>query len=196
MTQNNLYPVFLKLNVLRVLIIGGGKIAEEKLQFLLKSSPNAQLRLIAPKVNSSIYQLSEQFNISIAEKPFEDQDIEDADLIIAATDLPEVNYQVYQAAKIYRKVINVADTPGLCDFYMGSIVTKGDIKIGISTNGKSPTFAKRLREYLEELLTEESNQLVQKLSNYRNELVGDFHDKVTKLNDLTESLMSKSAHNE
>jgi precorrin-2 dehydrogenase/sirohydrochlorin ferrochelatase len=85
----------------------------------------------------------------------------------------------------------VADNPPLCDFYMGSIVTKGNLKIAISTNGKSPTLAKRLRQWLETFLPEETDALLDKLYVYRNKLKGNFEQKVLAMNKLTEKLLEQ-----
>jgi precorrin-2 dehydrogenase / sirohydrochlorin ferrochelatase len=81
----------------------------------------------------------------------------------------------------------VADTPELCDFYLGSIITKGELKIAISTNGKSPTLSKRIREFFEDILPENINDLILNLNEYRKTLKGDFEEKVNKLNELTAS---------
>ena len=89
-------------------------------------------------------------------------------------------------------MVNVADTPDLCDFYLGGIVTKGNVKIAISTNGKSPTTAKRLRQLLEEVIPEDINELVENINKYRETLKGDFEYKVETLNKLTEGLVEKS----
>jgi len=102
-----------------------------------------------------------------------------------------LNHKIYQAAKEKQILINVADTPDLCDFYLGSIVTKGDLKIAISTNGKSPTLSKRLREFFEEILPENINELIVHLHDYRNTLKGSFEEKVQRLNDITKDFLSK-----
>ena len=81
-------------------------------------------------------------------------------------------------------LVNVADTPDLCDFYLGSIVTRGDLKVAISTNGKSPTFSKRFRQLLEEILPMDVNDLLQNLNAIRDTLKGDFAYKIKKLNQL------------
>ena len=83
----------------------------------------------------------------------------------------------------------MADTPDQCDFYMGGIVTKGNLKIGISTNGKSPTLAKRLRQWLEAILPEEIDPLLETLRKYRKTLKNDFEFKVKEMNKVTESLI-------
>ena len=110
-------------------------------------------------------------------------------LVIAATNNPDVNKQIYKDAKSRNLLINVADTPELCDFYLGGIVTKGNIKIAISTNGKSPTMAKRLRQFFEDVIPEEIDDLAQNLNHFRKTIKGDFATKVTKLNKLTKGLL-------
>ncbi len=87
--------------------------------------------------------------------------------------------------------MNVADTPELCDFYLGSIVDKGNLKIAISTNGKSPTIAKRMKEQLNELIPDEIEGVIQNMHSIRQDLKGDFAEKVRQLDDLTKLLSAK-----
>jgi siroheme synthase-like protein len=88
-------------------------------------------------------------------------------------------------------LINVADTPELCDFYLGSIVQKGHLKIAISTNGKSPTIAKRIKQVLQEAIPDSLNEVLDKLQIIRDRLKGDFSEKVKQLNQITEVLVKK-----
>ena len=85
----------------------------------------------------------------------------------------------------------MADNPPYCDFYMGGIVTKGNIKIAISTNGKSPTLAKRLRQFFEEVIPDNIDDLAQNLNAFRKTIKGDFQEKVNTLNDLTKGIVNK-----
>jgi len=145
--MNTLYPVFLKLHKLNLLIVGGGYVGYEKLFFILKNSPNANITLVAKEISVQIRALRRG------------------------------------------KLVNVADTPDLCDFYLGSIVTRGDLKVAISTNGQSPTFAKRFRQVLEEVLPNDTNVLLKNLKIIRDRLTGNFTQKVKELNDITASLV-------
>ena len=190
-SNNTLYPVFLRLDRLSVLIVGAGEVGAEKLAFILKSSPDANITVVATWVSQDVEELLEKYNteIQLRIKPFEDGDIASFDIVIAATNIHEVNLDVHRAAKRQGKIVNVADTPALCDFYMGAIVTRGDLKLGISTNGKSPTFAKRFRQLLEDILPEESNSLINNLKIVRDRLGGNFEEKVKKLNHITKSLV-------
>ena len=87
------------------------------------------------------------------------------------------------------KLVNVADMPELCDFYLSSVVKKGNLKIAISTNGKSPTIAKRLKDLFNELLPEEIDELLDNMQSVRNRLKGDFNDKVNQLNAITKDFV-------
>jgi len=190
---NPLYPIFLKLHELNMLVVGAGEVGYEKLFFILKSSPNANITLVAPWVNPEIEALlkTKTFSVDVIRKEFEPKDIEGHDLVVAATNIKELNKDIRDAAKAKGKLVNVADTPALCDFYLGSIVTRGPLKVAISTNGQSPTFAKRFRQILEEILPENVEDLIQNLKIFRDQLKGDFEEKVTKLNELTSSLVEE-----
>lgn len=190
---NTLYPVFMKMNRLRLLIVGAGEVGKEKLHFLLKSSPDAQITVMAPDIAPEIMDLFQNtdYHISLIKTPFDPSVVKQFDLIIAATNIHSLNKEVYDAAKAHDKIINVADTPDLCDFYMGSIVTRGDLKVAISTNGKSPTFAKRFRQWLEANLPEETEELLPNLKKIRDQLKTSFAEKVSYLNEVTKSLIEK-----
>lgn len=192
--MNPLYPIFLKLHQLNMLIIGAGEVGYEKLFFILKSSPDAKITLVAPEVNDKIWALLAEkpgHQVRIIQKPFEASDVVGYNLVIAATDNRPLNQEVRVAAKANGILVNVADTPDLCDFYLGSIVTRGDLKVAISTNGKSPTFAKRFRQLLEDILPTDVHNLLQNLNVIRDRLKGDFAFKIKKLNQLTEDLLEK-----
>ena len=194
-TINTLYPAFFKLNKLNMLIVGAGEVGLEKLHFILKSSPDANITIVAPWQKEELLELIEKKRgehglVKIIKRKFQSSDIIGHDLIIAATNMPEVNNQVYTAAKYHGKLVNVADTPDLCDFYMGSIVTRGALKVAISTNGKSPTFAKRFRQVLEEVLPQDTNELLLNLKVIRDRLKGGFEYKVKELNRITSSLVN------
>lgn len=191
--KNELYPIFLKVNQLNIIIVGGGKVALEKLTFLLKSSPNAKVALIALDFSSEILALAIKHNILTMIRPYSRNILHKQHIVIAATNNKQVNAQIYKDAKQKQLLVNVADTPHLCDFYLGGIVTKGDVKIAISTNGKSPTMAKRLRQYFEETIPDDINLLVSNLNSFRKTLKGNFEAKVAALNKLTEGLLTEKA---
>lgn len=189
---NKLYPVFLKVHTFDVLIVGGGDVGLEKISFLLKSSPNAKVTLVAKEIKNEIKVLAkDHLSVKLIEREFFNEDLTEMQLVIIATENRALNKTIHTEAKERGILVNVADTPELCDFYMGSIVTKGDLKIGISTNGKSPTIAKRLRELFTDLLPDEIETLISNMEMIRNNIKGDFSKKVKELNKLTEHLINK-----
>jgi len=189
--KNHLFPIFLKASQLNILIVGGGKVALEKLQFLLKSSPNATVLVISKDFNQELLKFSNTHQVSIIRKGYCKEVLKNKQIVIAATDNRKINQQIYQDAKAKNILINVADTPDLCDFYLGGIVTKGNVKLAISTNGKSPTLAKRLRQFFEEFLPDNIDELAENLNTYRKTLKKDFQEKVTTLNKLTKGIIDK-----
>lgn len=191
-TGNMLYPVFFRMDKLRILVVGGGFVGLEKISSIFKNSPNANVTLVAPEIRSEIVQLSkENICLTLFYKPFERSDLYNIDLVIVATANHVLNLEVRRATKELRILTNVADTPDECDFYLGSVIKKGDLKIGVSTNGKSPTFAKRFREILEDVLPDTLQQVLDNLKEIREKLKGDFEEKVNKLNEIT-NVMKKN----
>lgn len=191
MERNELYPIFLKVSNLNILIVGGGNVGLEKLSFLLKSSPNAKVQMIAPHFLENTLQLAEKHEVEITKDVYHKRFLEGKHIVVACTDKIEVNEEVYHDCRERSILVNVADNPPFCDFYMGGIVTKGNVKVAISTNGKSPTAAKRLRQFFEDVLPENIDDLVKNLNEYRKTIKGDFEEKVEALNEFTKSLVNK-----
>ncbi|GEO10434.1 TSUP family transporter [Segetibacter aerophilus] len=189
---NNLFPVFLKLEQMRLLIVGGGNIGLEKLTTVLQNSPSTKINLVSIKIAEDIKQLAiRHSNIQLQEKAFEENDLFSADIVITALSDHRASEEICSLAKKHGKLINAADKPDLCDFYLGSVVKKGSLKIAISTNGKSPTIAKRLKEVISNMLPDEMENVLENMQSLRNGLQGDFNEKVKKLNDLTKVLVTK-----
>ncbi len=189
--MNNLFPVFLKTEILDVLIVGGGNVGLEKLEAVLKNAPETQITIVAPLIRQEISELAQNHRLTLIHEEYQPGHLTGRDIVIAGTDNKEVNRQVYLDCKREKILINVADTPDLCDFYLSSVVRKGDLKIAISTNGKSPTFAKRFREIMEEIIPESIQETLDNLQAIRNKLKGDFQSKVDKLNEITKVMKEK-----
>jgi uncharacterized protein len=191
-TANNLFPVFLKLEHLQVLLVGGGNVGLEKLRAILQNEPNTSVTLVAREVIADLKEFATSYPlVNIIEREFNNDDVNEKDIVIVAVNNKDTSRYIRNVAKEHRLLVNVADTPELCDFYLGSIVQKGSVKIAISTNGKSPTIAKRLKEVLQQAIPSEINNVVDNMQIIRNNLNGNFQEKVKQLNDLTKLLVAK-----
>jgi hypothetical protein len=189
---NQLFPVFLKLQNFHTLLVGGGNVGLEKLSALLGNSPKANVTVVADMFLPELIELSSQHStVKIIKRKFEDSDLEGAELVILATDSRDLHVYIRKLAKEKGLLLNVADTPELCDFYLGSIVKKGNLKIAISTNGKSPTVAKRIKEVLNENIPDEIDDTLAQINKLRLTLSGDFAYKVKALNQATASLVTQ-----
>lgn len=189
---NHLFPVFVKLEQLRLLIVGGGNVGLEKLQTVLQNSPATAVTLVAPEISAPIRELAATHpNIRLLERAYHGCDLEYADIAIVAVNDRSVSETVAREAKEKGILVNVADTPDLCDFYLSSVVRKGNLKIAISTNGKSPTIAKRLKEEIGSMIPEEMDSVLDNMQTIRQQMNGDFSEKVRRLNHLTEVLVAK-----
>jgi|SRR6185437_14043868 len=189
---NQLFPVFFRLDQLQLLIVGGGKAGLEKSSFLFKNSDNANVTLVAIEIRDEIRDIAYNHpHFKLIHREYQTEDLEGIDIVIAATEDHETNLLIRNEAKERGILVNVADTPELCDFYLGSVVKKGDLKIAISTNGKSPTFAKRMRELLEDVLPDNISSVIDNLRTIREKLKGDMEYKIKKMDEITSVLKDK-----
>jgi siroheme synthase-like protein len=192
-SENFLFPVFLKLEEMNVLLLGAGYVGVEKATAILTNCPTVKLRIVAQQVSHDMRTLVALYpQVIIEERPYVETDLEGVQVLFVAINNKEYSAAIRHQAREKQILVNVADTPHLCDFYMSSIVRKGHLKLAISTNGKSPTVAKRLKELLQDSLPDELDQLIENLNAIRENLRGDFADKVKKLNEITAPLKKDS----
>jgi precorrin-2 dehydrogenase/sirohydrochlorin ferrochelatase len=143
-----LFPMFLKLDGRKCVVVGAGHIAVQKLECLLESG--ADVQVIAPVASSEVQQLAQSCRLTWTQTEFQPAHLQGASLVIAATGNPAVNEAVYRAAQQCGVFCNSVDEPERCDFYYPAVVRQGDLQIAISTAGKSPALAQRIRKELEE----------------------------------------------
>jgi len=144
----SLFPAFLKLEGRRVLLVGGGAIAASKIPSLLNAG--ARVAVVAPKLSAGLAELVRDRHIAWLPKPFAPADLDGIFLVVAATNIRELNAAVFAEADRRNILCNAVDDIENCHFYYGSVVQRGDLQIAISTNGKSPALAQRLRRELQE----------------------------------------------
>ncbi len=139
------FPVFLNLRGKKVVVVGGGSVAERKVRTLLKAGAN--IDVISPKITKGLEALKDKGRINHIKRTFRDADIGGSVLAIAATDSAEVNKRVAMVAPL----VNTVDDPDNCSFIVPSMVCRGDLTIAISTSGNSPAFAKAVRKELQRI---------------------------------------------
>jgi uroporphyrin-III C-methyltransferase/precorrin-2 dehydrogenase/sirohydrochlorin ferrochelatase len=168
----SLLPIFLKLEGRRCLLVGAGRVALDKIGSLLKTG--LRLRVVAPDALPEIRQLAREGKLEWIERPFELADLDGNFLVIAATDSPQVNAAVYRGA-VERKILSnsVDDIPN-CDFFFGSVVSRGSLQVAISTAGESPAFAQRLRREIDEQLPTDLGPWLENLGQLRREVLATF----------------------
>ncbi len=164
----SLFPMFVKLKGRLVAVIGGGKVAEEKISGLL--SAGARLRLVSPSITPQIAEWVRFGKIEWLSRVYEPADLQGAFLEIAATSAPGVNGTVFREAEGRGILCNAVDDIKNCHFYYGSVVQRGDLQIAISTNGKSPALAQRLCKELEAQFAPEYEAWIQWLGAARDAL--------------------------
>lgn len=162
------YPLFLNLNAKACLVVGGGMVAERKVQGLLEA--RASVIVVSPTLTATLYRLVDEGVIAHVPRSFHNEDVAGCALVIGATDDAEVNACIAMAARQRGIPVNIVDTPELCDFIAPSVLRRGDVQIAISTGGRSPTLAKRLRQGLEVLIGPEYGELAGFLGRLRTAL--------------------------
>jgi precorrin-2 dehydrogenase/sirohydrochlorin ferrochelatase len=164
----SLFAMFLKLQDRQCLVVGAGAIGEGKTQSLIEAG--ALVSVVAPRATQLLQELAATSAITWLKRKFKPSDLEGKSLVIAATSSPSVNELVFRESRRRHVLCNAVDDPPHCDFFYGAIVRRGDLQIAISTNGKSPAFAQRLRELLEQQFGREFAEKVDELGTAREKL--------------------------
>ncbi len=165
----SLLPIFLKLEGRECLLVGAGNVALEKIGSLLKTG--LRLRVVAPEARAEVKELAAEGKIEWVQREFEPADLDGNFIVIAATDVPEVNATIYREALARGIPCNSVDDIPNCDFFFGSVVSRGDLQIAISTAGESPAVAQRLRREIDEQLPQDLGQWLAKLGELRREVL-------------------------
>lgn len=165
------YPVSLNLVGKQCLVVGGGRVAERKIITLIDCG--AQVIVVSPRLSDGLVALAQEKKFRHRDREYRIEDLEGVFLVISATDSREVNRQV--AADCFERniVINVADDPEYCNFILPAVVRRGDLSISISTGGKSPALAKKIRQELEFQYGDEYTVLLEYLGRIRKQVLAE-----------------------
>ncbi|WP_417912563.1 precorrin-2 dehydrogenase/sirohydrochlorin ferrochelatase family protein [Candidatus Electronema sp. TJ] len=184
-----MYPLSLNISGQLCIVVGGGKVAERKTLSLLEAG--ARVRLISPQLTARLHELSAADELDWQARRFQPGDLRGALLVFAATDSAAVNETVAQEAKAAGILANVADAPELCGFQVPAVARQGDLSIAVSTNGKSPALAARIRKRLEADYGPEYAVLLELLGRIRERTLAEERDGQTR-----KSLFEQLPHEE
>lgn len=185
-----MYPVFLKLQGRDVLVVGAGKVAWRKAQALLRAG--AKLRVVAIDVCEEMRELAD---ISLSQREWKPGDCDGAFMVVAATGDSKLNVSIRETAHAASALVNAVDDPPNCDFYVPAIARLGDLMVAISTQGKAPLVAGRVRARIEKLLPAELEQVINTIATERTKLLATEPDEATRLQKLRALLAQElSAH--
>ncbi len=163
------YPVCLDITNKRCIVVGGGDVAERKVERLLDFG--ARITVIGKKLTPRLEAMKREGRINHIDADYNEAYINDAFLMIGATDQDDVNAKISRDGREKGILVNIVDDPDKCDFILPSLLQQGDLLIAISTGGKSPALAKNLREELEKLYGSEYQTLLKVMGNLREKLV-------------------------
>ena len=172
------YPIYLNLTGKRVLVVGGGDVAERKIESLLETG--AGIAVVSPDVTSRILLLATENRVELHRRAYKTGDCAGATFVFSATDDPDVNQKVFKDAHTAGALVNTADQPSLCDFIMPAVFRRGDISIAISTGGTSPGLAARLRQKIARLIGPEYGKLAQLLARARPQIIKQIPDQADR----------------
>jgi precorrin-2 dehydrogenase / sirohydrochlorin ferrochelatase len=186
--MNTYYPVYIQLQDQPCIVIGGGKIAEGKVDGLLAA--HARVTVISPALTTRLHHMAEEKQITYLAHAYQPGDLTGAFLVICATDQVEINHQVWQEATANRQLVNVVDDTPRCNFIAPSILRKGDLTIAISTSGKAPALAVRLKERFQRELGPEYERFLELAGELREPLarhISDFETRKSLWYELVDS---------
>ncbi len=162
------FPAFLKLDDKKILIVGGGNVAYEKLEHLLDFTKD--IHVIATEYSVAMKRRIEKENLEYKQRAYEEGDIKDFTMVIVAVDTIALQAEIFQESKKYNCLCNAVDSVDYCDFIFPSYVKKDDLTIAISTSGTSPAMAKHLRRYLQKMIPDGISEFLQEMKALRKSL--------------------------
>jgi precorrin-2 dehydrogenase/sirohydrochlorin ferrochelatase len=188
--MSQLFPMFLKLEGKRCLVVGAGKVGEPKIGGLIDTG--ASIHVIALEASDVVHGWARDNKITLELRAFVPEDLNGVSLAVVATASPSVNETIYREAQRRGVLCNVVDVPEYCDFYYPAVVRRGDLQIAVSTSGQSPSLAQKIRQQLERQFGPGYARWVAELGATRRLVLGSDLDSQRK-RELLQSLASREA---
>lgn len=159
------FPMYMNMQNLKVLVVGGGHIATEKLEKLLDFTK--EITVIASELSKDAHTLITEHCLTVNQRAYKKGDIEGFDIVIVATDTVELHKAIYKESRGSRILVNAVDNTDYCDFIFPSYIQKGDLTIAFSTGGASPAFAKQIRRHFEKAIPDSVGEFLKKMKSLR-----------------------------
>jgi len=189
--MSQLYPILTDLNERKVVVVGGGNVAQRKVQSLLACQ--AQVTLISPQFTKTLEKWAQAGDIQLLQRPYQSGDLEGAWLVIAATGEEQVNREILREANEKHIFCNVVDVPELCSFQVPAVVNRGDLQIAVSTGGASPALAKQIRKELQQEYAEHYESFLKGLRDLREHFKVKYPDDQPRRAELLEGFVNSEA---
>lgn len=191
--MNKMYPIFLKLENKKSLVIGGGNVAFRKITHLMESG--SHITVISINFIDKILDLKNKYtNITLIHREFHQNDLKDHYIVFGCTNDPHINKTIFNECTKLDIPVNIADNPDNCSFYVPSVVSRGDLKIAVSTNGRCCSMTKKIRQELEEQYDEKYSQILIYLGILRDYLISHEPDENIRKNILTKIVNSSKLY--
>lgn len=159
------FPMFMDMQDLKVLVVGGGHIATEKLEKLVDFTK--EITVIAADISSEANTLIKEHCLTLYQRTYREGDIQGFDIVIVATDTSDLHKAIYEESRGSRILVNSVDNTDYCDFIFPSYVKKDDLTIAFSTGGASPAFAKYIRRHFEKIIPDSVGDFLKKMKALR-----------------------------
>ncbi|TYQ18071.1 UNVERIFIED_CONTAM: precorrin-2 dehydrogenase/sirohydrochlorin ferrochelatase [Acetivibrio alkalicellulosi] len=183
------FPFFINIKGKCCLVVGGGEVATRKVKALIEFGP--QIKVISPEAKQYIIELSKEEKLNYIKRKYQEDDLEDVFIVIAATNDKKINEKIYKQAIEKNIFVNVVDMPDMCNFYFPAIVRRDEMVVGISTSGSYPALAKKTRLKIDKMLDDKSFEYFNLLKEYRKKAINEIKNedkRKTLLNDILDKL--------
>jgi len=162
------FPMFMDLTGLKILVVGGGNIAAEKLEKLVDFTK--EITVISKEINEETHRLIKDHCLTHYLRPYRQGDIDGFDIVIVATDTVDLHKTIYKESRHRRILVNSVDNTDYCDFIFPSYIKRDDLTIAFSTGGASPAFAKQIRNYFQKHIPESVGEFLASMKRLRTTL--------------------------
>jgi len=162
------FPIYMDMNSLKILLVGGGTIATEKLEKLIDFTK--EITIITKDISPEAYSIAKKHSLRLHQREYTKGDIEGFDIVVVATDTIELHRSIYEESRGSRVLVNSVDDRAYCDFIFPSYIKRGDLTISFSTSGASPAFAKQIKQYFQNVIPDDVDRFLMQMRELRTTL--------------------------